>query len=252
MHGFQKGSYIVLKGGSLDDAGDGAGTDQKNGNADDLAEAVFHIFHTVSDLSGGCHADKAAYRQSDQGVNGNTGDGAEGQHDDDHYRAQDCCSEGRKLLFPCGFHVSFRDLVFSGNAQTGSQNNGDCQGKKSGNKVAHHDSGQILGECLRYRNRVGVGGNNVACLAAADHGDQNAALGKACSLADRQRNRRNSNNRDVDEYAYCADDHRRDRDRGYSPFLAQFFNDRLRDLFRRSCLDQGSCQNAAGQDPQDR
>ena len=252
VHCFQNIGDIILEGGSFDDARNRTCTDQKDGYADNFAEAEFHVFDAVFDLAGCQHAHETADGEGDQGIDRDACDGAEGQHDDHDNGTQDSGTEAGKILLAGALNVGRGDCVAALFAQQGGEEDRHNKREDGGNEISHHDSCQILLKCFGNSDRVGVGGNDVSGLAAADHSDEDTALGEICSFADRKGDGSNRDDRDIDEYADCADDHGRDRDRRDGSFFTELFDDGLGDLLRRASLDQRAGQNTAGQDPQDR
>ena len=144
VHGFQEVRDVILQCGRLDDPCDGAGSDQKDGDADDLAETKFHILHAVLDLAGCDHTDETAYRKRDQRIDGNACDGAKRQHDDDDDGAKNSRSESGQILLAGALHVAGCDLIAGLFAQDRREENGHNQREDRGNGVAHHNSSQIL------------------------------------------------------------------------------------------------------------
>ena len=204
------------------------------------------------DLAGCQHAHESADGEGDQGIDRDACDGAKGQHDDHDNGAQDSGAEAGEVLLAGALDVGRGDRVAALFAQQRSEEDRHNEREQCRNEVSHHDSCQILLKSFGDSDRIGVGRNDVSGLAAADHRDEDPALGEVCSFADRKGNRGDRDDRDVDEYADCADDHGCDRDRCDGSFFTEFFDDGLGDLLRRAGLDQRAGQDTAGQDPQDR
>ena len=251
MHGFQQICHVILQCGGLDDPGDGAGTDQEDGDADDLAQAELCVLHQVFGMA--CHenAYDTAHGQCDQRVDGNAEERTQCQQDDDHQRAENGGQKAGQILCVVAFQIGGRDGIVFLFGQQCCQENGDDERQQRGNDVLHHDRGQRLLESLRHRDGVGVGRNDIAGLAAADHGQQHAALAQPSLLADGQRDGSDSDHGNINENAHGADDHGGDGDGHNRPLFPQLVHDRFRDLLGGAGFDERTGQDAAGQNTED-
>ena len=115
----------------------------------------------------------------------------------------------RELFRRCRLEIVLRNAVARPLCEQGSKDDGRDERADCRDQVLQHHSCEVKLKGLGHGNGVRVRGDNVTCLAAADHREQDAALREAGALTDCEGNRRNRDDSDVDEHADRADNHGR-------------------------------------------
>ena len=252
VHGAEECGHILLERGSLDDTRNRAGSDQKNRDADDLRETEVRVRNQVADVSGYQNADQTAERKRNQRVHRNLSERAKGEEHNHSQRARKRLQGVRELFRRCRLEIVLRNAVARLLCEERSEDNGRDERAERRNQVLHHYSREVKLKSLGHGNGVRVRGDNVACLAAAYHCKQNAALRETGALTDCKGNRRNRDDSDVNEHADRADNHGRDRECRNGALFAYRVDDGLCDFLCRAGLNERARQNTAGQNAEHR